>query len=95
MAVIACFSTPLQVKDATHAVTQLHGQAVTATSGASSGGKKGKQKKAAAAAEGVGDGESTVLWARQVAGEGAHVKQYRVIIRNLPFQVRLGLSCRH
>lgn len=33
------------------------------------------------------------LWAREVKGEGAHVKQWRVILRNLPFKVGLSV-CR-
>ena len=27
------------------------------------------------------------LWCRQIAGEGAHVKRNKIIIRNLPFKV--------
>ena len=44
---------------------------------------KGKKpKEAQAPAEGL------LLWARQVSGEGAHLKKWRLILRNLPFNVR-------
>lgn len=33
------------------------------------------------------------LWARQAAGEGAHLKKWRLIIRNLAFQVRGEHAC--
>lgn len=72
-----------QVKEAMHAVTQLHGQRVTP----GGGGKKAK------AAQGGGEGGASpalTLWCREVKGEGALVKQWRVIIRNLPFKVRAG-----
>lgn len=116
----------MQVKAASHAVTQLHGKQLTpatlaaAAAAAAGGGAKGKGSKqhknlgrkeakrlakqqqqeqaaaaaaavaAAAAAEG-GDGAAAaagvVLWARVVSGEGAHVKKWRIILRNLAFQV--------
>ncbi len=41
-----------------------------------------KPKEAQAPAEGL------LLWARQVSGEGAHLKKWRLILRNLPFNVR-------
>ena len=41
----------------------------------------GKRRKAGASA-------GTLLWARQVSGEGLHMKKWRLIIRNLAFDVR-------
>lgn len=42
---------------------------------------KGTPKQAPIPAEG------TLLWARQVSGEGLHLKKWRIILRNLPFNV--------
>ena len=56
--------------------------------GATAKGKgKGKPKEAPAAPEGL------LLWARQVSGEGAHLKKWRLILRNLPFNVRSVHLC--
>jgi nucleolar protein 4 len=112
----------LQVKEASQAVSQLHGKAITpahiaaaeaaaavaaeAAAAAAAGGKaskKGKAKQAAkqaakqlkqqqaaaasAAAAAAGSEGGVVLWARHVSGEGALVKKWRLILRNLPFQV--------
>jgi hypothetical protein len=113
------------VKEASHAVTQLHGKAITpadiaaaeaaaavaaeaaaAAAAAAAGGKASKKAKAkqaakqsvkqlkqqqvaaasAAAAAAGGEG-GVVLWARHVSGEGALVKKWRLILRNMPFQV--------
>lgn len=41
----------------------------------------------AARGEAAQAAQRITLWAREVKGEGAHVKQWRVILRNLPFQV--------
>jgi hypothetical protein len=58
--------------------------------GKKGGGKKGAAAEAEAAAEAAAAFEGT-LWARVVAGEGAQVKKWRIILRNLAFQVG-GLS---
>lgn len=33
------------------------------------------------------EGPGSRLWARQAAGEGAYIKKWRLILRNLAFQV--------
>lgn len=65
------------VKTALAAVAKLHGQPL------------GKQTQKSAKRQKVGadDAVSERLWARQVSGEGLHLKKWRVIIRNLAFQV--------
>lgn len=35
-----------------------------------------------------GSAGASKLWARQLKGEGAMVKRWRLILRNLPFNVR-------
>lgn len=69
------------VKTALAAVAKLHGQQLTG------GEPKGKGKRAKKG-EGESKGDPVVLWARQVSGDGAHLKKWRLIVRNLPFDVR-------
>jgi nucleolar protein 4 len=82
------------VRDANAAVARLHGQPFLELGGAGggAGGAKKKRKGAdggAAGGAGAGaGGDEGRLWARVVAGEGAHVKKWRIILRNLPFQVQ-------
>jgi nucleolar protein 4 len=96
------------VREAEAAVTRLHGlpmvQALAMAAdagGGGGGGKNGKKQKGggtAAAAAGGGEGggeEGGALWARVVAGEGAQVKKWRIILRNLPFQVRICGAARY
>lgn len=47
-----------------------------------------RQKKGQSDGSAIDGAVKQLLWARQVAGEGALMKKWRVIIRNLPFQVR-------
>ncbi|CAL5229018.1 g12263 [Coccomyxa viridis] len=81
----AVFLTYKTVKDAMSAVALLHNHVLQQEDapGATAKGKgKGKPKEAPAAPEGL------LLWARQVSGEGAHLKKWRLILRNLPFNVK-------
>lgn len=65
------------MKAALAAVVKLHGQPL------------GKQTQKSAKRQKVGAAENVCeqLWARQVSGEGLHLKKWRLIIRNLAFQV--------
>jgi len=69
-----------QVKDALAAVAKLHNHVLQEGDG---GGTTNKEKKRSKA----GASSGTLLWARQVSGEGAHLKKWRLILRNLPFDV--------
>jgi nucleolar protein 4 len=53
--------------------------------------KQQQAAAAAAAAVAAGTEGGVVLWARHVSGEGALVKKWRLILRNMPFQVSSGL----
>lgn len=72
------FVTYATNRDVMSAVSKLHGCDVTPAK-ADRGRRSGTE---AAPAK-----EQQRLWARQVAGEGAHLKTWRIIIRNLSFQV--------
>ena len=66
------------VKTGLAAVAKLHGQPL------SSATRSAKRLKSG----GEGDGGQHV-WARQVSGEGLHLKKWRLIIRNLAFKVSI------
>lgn len=68
------------MKDALAAVEKLHNHVLQDGDGGGTG-PRGKKSKAGASS-------GTLLWARQVSGEGAHLKKWRLILRNLPFNVR-------
>jgi nucleolar protein 4 len=85
------FITYASVKEAMAAVAKLHGATVEGEAGAAPPPLSKKAKKKAgregAPAQPTGLGPATVLWARQVSGEGALLKKWRLIIRNLAFSV--------
>lgn len=64
------------IKSALAAIAKLHGQNLPEQSQKPAKRQKGDKQDAAA-----------TLWARQVAGEGLHLKKWRLIIRNLAFKV--------
>lgn len=65
------------VKTALAAIAKLHGQKLPQQSQ-----KPAKRHKADKQ-----DATAPTLWARQVSGEGLHLKKWRLIIRNLAFKV--------
>jgi hypothetical protein len=50
--------------------------------------RKGKEKEGVEQGGGGGGPAGGLLWARQVSGEGLHLKRWRLIVPNLPFKVR-------
>ena len=72
-----------QVSSAMAAVARLHGLSLEVEAGAGSCQSDTLEHGISST---VTRGQQ--LWARQVGGEGGHTKACRVIVRNLPFQVR-------
>lgn len=65
------------IKSALAAIAKLHGQKLPQQTQKAAKRQKGDKQEAA-----------DMLWARQVSGEGLHLKKWRLIIRNLAFKVR-------
>ncbi len=61
------------MKSALQAVAQLHNRVLEPS-------ERGASSRKASA--------GTLMWARQVSGEGLHMKKWRLIVRNLAFDVR-------
>ena len=81
--------SPVQVKDAMAAVALLHNHMLQGQGALADGVKR---KKAGQPRDGAAPAEGARLWARQVSGEGAHLKKWRLILRNLPFNVRAAAA---
>jgi hypothetical protein len=64
------------------AVSRLHGCDITPAVASSDE----RQASPVGSADKPDAGRQQRLWARQVTGEGAHHKKWRIIIRNLSFQ---------
>ena len=77
--------TSVQVKDAINAVALLHNHTLQ---GEGAPIDNVKRKKTGQPKQGAPPAQGALLWARQVSGEGAHLKKWRLILRNLPFNVR-------
>ena len=80
---------PVQVKDAMGAVALLHNHSLQSQDAPANGVKEKKTGQPGAA---QAPAEGPLLWARQVSGEGAHLKKWRLILRNLPFNVRASAA---
>lgn len=88
------------VKDALAAVAKVHGQELRTGQGGASEPSRRRAKREgvskcapqpAEQQEREGRGgpalSCVTAWARQVSGEGLHLKRWRLIVRNLPFKV--------
>ena len=53
-------------------------------------GQQGKGSGGGSAGSGSAAAAGATLWARQVSGEGLHLKRWRLVVRNLPFSATEG-----
>lgn len=82
-----------QVNDVTNGVSVLHGVDASSCSMPEGQGKKKKQRKNTEETSTEEVQLKTILWCRQLSGEGRHLDKHRVILRNLPFGVSDFLPC--